>query len=514
MAYSGLVDHRGAPLPSLMAAGPEYESASTSRRLGDWGVSGIGPNSALSGPLSTIRSRARQVLRNNPTVSGGVDAAVSNLVGTDISPHWEIEDQAERELLQDLWSDSQQEMDFNGIYDFYGQVEQVAMAQYDGGECLARFRPMPASSGLLVPLQIQLMEGDHLDAAYHGIAPNGNEIRQGIEWTREGKRAAYWLYTEHPGEMGSSYFYSGERVRVPAADILHVFRPRRIGQNRGCPWLGPSLTTIYELEQFDDATLVRKKVAALFGVLFKTPAPTQSGIPQLPGTSALPAGISQGKNAEGVPVVALEPGLSARLKPGEEPFVVDPADVGDNYLPFVKNNWRQIARPMGITYEQLTGDLEGVSFSSIRAGLIEIRRLMEMLQVRILIHQYCRPVVRRWLDTAVLSGAWDIAVAKYMARRRYYYRIKWQPDGWDYVDPVKDRIAEQMDVRNGFDSRTAIVGRRGRDAWRVEKEIAADNQRADAAGLILDSDPRHTEKSGAIQTAETATAKEAVANAE
>jgi len=502
-----LLDHHGNPLPSSMMAAPDYEGASSSRRMGGWGLSSAGPNAVLSGPLSALRSRTRALIRNNPTVAGGVDSLTANLVGTDISPQWEIDDPTEREILQDLWADSQQELDYNEVYDFYGQIEQVARAQCDAGEALARFRPLPYDSGNLVPLQIQLLEADHLDAAYNGWAPNGNEIRMGIEWTRAGKRAAYWLFNEHPGEMALG-FYSGDRVRIPATEILHPFRPLRIGQARGCPWLASTLTKLHELDQFDDATLVRKKVAALYSVFF-----TSDKDPSCqPGHPASPAGKLQGKDDKGRSVVVLEPGLSCRLKPGESVTVADPGDVGDNYKDFVRHELRSVARAMGITYEQLSGDLEGVTYSSIRAGLIEIRRFLEMIQQRVLIHQFCRPVIRRWLDTAVLSGAWRIAAARYQKNRRYYWRIKWQPDGWDYVDPVKDRLAEQLDVRNGFDSRTSIIGRRGRDAHRVEKEIKAENGRADESGLIFDSDPRHTEKSGAIQAAEATTVKEAVTN--
>jgi capsid protein len=40
----------------------------------------------------------------------------------------------------------------------------------------------------------------------------------------------------------------------------------------------------------------------------------------------------------------------------------------------MRQQLRAIAMGMGITYEQLTGDLTNVNYSSIRAGLIEFRR--------------------------------------------------------------------------------------------------------------------------------------------
>ncbi|HQQ28657.1 MAG TPA: hypothetical protein PKY58_14155, partial [Syntrophales bacterium] len=68
--------------------------------------------------------------------------------------------------------------------------------------------------------------------------------------------------------------------------------------------------------------------------------------------------------------------------------------------------------------------------------------------------------------------------------------------------PVKDQLAEQMAVRNGFKSRSQVVAERGEDVETVDYEIAEGNRRADELGLIFDSDPRKTETSGAIQAVE------------
>ena len=70
--------------------------------------------------------------------------------------------------------------------------------------------------------------------------------------------------------------------------------------------------------------------------------------------------------------------------------------------------------------------------------------------------------------------------------------MKWIPQGFDWVDPLKDQQAQQMAVRNGFKSRAEVVSELGYDTEEIDQEIAADNARADQAGLILDSDPRQT----------------------
>jgi len=59
-------------------------------------------------------------------------------------------------------------------------------------------------------------------------------------------------------------------------------------------------------------------------------------------------------------------------------------------------------------------------------------------------------------------------------------------------------------IRAGLMSRSEAISAFGYDAEDVDREIAADNRRADDLGLILDSDPRHTSKDGGLATANAA----------
>ncbi len=486
-----ILDKTGTPYPpvsSMEAA--SYEGATTGR-LGDWGLNLAGPTNSLFNSITTLRGRGRDAYRNNPIARGGIDSFVSNLVGTDISPRWQLDNDEQKEELQELWADSIQEMDYYGTADFYGLQEGVCRSMVTDGEVIARMVDVPVSFGLLVPMQIQILEADHLDPAYNDISPAGNEIRYGIEWVK-GRRHAYWLEQEHPGES----FVTGKstaRVPVPAKDILHVFRPVRPGQARGASWLAPVLVKLREIDLYDDAEVVRKKAAALWGGFVYSDAPVQ-------GRNI---GGSVTSTTAGQQSIILEPGTFPVLQNGQKIEFSKTADVGNNYRDFLKVQFAMIARGLGITYEQLTGDLEGVTYSSIRAGLIEFRRLCETIQLRTLIFQFCRPAINRWIRTAVLNRVTTtISIKEYLANPRSFQRVEWQPDGWDYVDPVKDRIADALDVRHGFNSRTAIVSKRGRDIERVDRETRADSDRAKKLDLVYDSDPGQTTQSGTLQKVE------------
>lgn len=49
----------------------------------------------------------------------------------------------------------------------------------------------------------------------------------------------------------------------------------------------------------------------------------------------------------------------------------------------------------------------------------------------------------------------------------------------------------KLAIRAGLMSRSEAISAYGYDAEDVDREIAADNRRADEFGLVFDSDPRH-----------------------
>jgi lambda family phage portal protein len=317
-----------------------------------------------------------------------------------------------------------------------------------------------------VPLKLQVLESEHLDSSKDGVLANGNIIRSGIEFDKSGKRAAYYLFKEHPGESSLYAACNIMSVRIPASEILHIFKPLRPGQIRGEPWLSNVLLKLHDLDQYEDAELVRKKTAAMFaGFVTRLD----------PETDMFADQHDVGSDFHG-----LEPGTMQFLDPGEDVKFSSPADVGGTYEAFIKQQLRAISVGLGITYEQLTGDLSGVNYSSIRAGLVEFRRKCAALQHNLIVFQLCRPIWTRWIELAVLSDAVKILNDPTLSS------VKWIPQGFAWVDPLKEQNAQMHAVRCGFKSRAEVVSELGYDIEEIDAEIAADNQRAKEMGLNFD----------------------------
>ncbi|MGL1728859.1 phage portal protein, partial [Vibrio parahaemolyticus] len=62
------------------------------------------------------------------------------------------------------------------------------------------------------------------------------------------------------------------------------------------------------------------------------------------------------------------------------------------------STWLTLAASAGITYDQLTGDLRRANFSSLRAGKIEFRRLVEQFQWHTIVAMLLDPLWTRWCE--------------------------------------------------------------------------------------------------------------------
>ena len=77
--------------------------------------------------------------------------------------------------------------------------------------------------------------------------------------------------------------------------------------------------------------------------------------------------------------------------------------------------------------------------------------------------------------------------------------MRWIPQGFQWVDPQKEIAAVVLAIRAHLISRSEAIAEFGYDAETIDAAIAADNARMDRLGLVSDSDPRKTQRSGAAQ---------------
>jgi len=476
-----------------------FEAGEASRRLRHFQPSRAHLNTLIAAAGADITARARWLVRNNGYANNAIESWAGNVVGTGIKPSSLISDSALKAEVQRLWLDWTDESDAEGFTDFYGQQRRAAREVFIAGEVFLRFRPRRPEDGLVVPLQIQMLPSEMLPLHRNERGANGTIIRQGIEFDRIGRRVAYHFLRRHPGDVTDPGL-AGETVRVPASEVIHVIDPVDAGQLRGISRFAPGIVKLFLLDQYDDAELDRKKVAAMHALFITTPAPAE------------PFDVAESDGADGERTMDLQPGQVVMLEPGEEIQTSAPADVGQTYEPFQYRTLLQVSAALGIPYAYLSNDMLKANYSNSRLALLEFRRRIEAYQHAVMVWQICRRVWARWMDVAVLSGA--LAIPDYERHRRGYLGCAWLPPRWDWVDPLKDARAEIEQIEAGLKSRTQALAERGYDAEQVDAgdrrsasgQIAADRAREQRLGLVFGTAPSAPGEAPAPAEDETAAA--------
>ncbi|WP_114965604.1 phage portal protein, partial [Alkalilacustris brevis] len=354
-----------------------FDAGQHHRRLRGFRATRAHVNALIAGSGPDITARARWLVRNNGYAVNAVESWAANTVGDGIKPISKIGDVARKEEVQRLWLAWTDEADAEGLTDFYGLQRRAAREVFMAGEVFFRIRTRRAGDGLTVPLQLQMLPAEMLPLEQAGTAANGNVIRQGIEFDRIGRRVAYHFFRRHPGDSTDPGL-AGEVVRVPASEVIHVIDPVEGGQLRGVSKLAPAIVKLFLLDQYDDAELDRKKVAAMYAMFVTSPAPEN---PLAPAEDEdAPAGVE------------ISPGQIVRLDPGEDVTVGQPADSGATYEPFQYRTLLQISAALGIPYPYLANDMVKGNFSNSRLALIEFRRRVSAWQHSVMVWQLCRPV--------------------------------------------------------------------------------------------------------------------------
>ncbi|WP_457091386.1 phage portal protein [Microvirga sp. P5_D2] len=451
-----------------------YEASRLARRLRGWNAEKRNINALLTAGGDLLRARARQLCRENPYAANACESFVAAAVGTGIKPSSLIEDAALKATIQAAWLRWTDEADADGLTDFYGLQALAARAMFEAGECFIRFRPRRAEDGLSVPLQLQLLESEHLPFDHNETSPNGRVIRAGIEFDAIGRRVAYHFLRDHPGDYGTG-FGNLEKTIVPASEVMHLYRPLRPGQIRGQPGITPGMIRLYLLDQYDDAELDRKRVAAMFAGFITKPTAQDEG--PLKGDPSLMPDTS---------VAELEPGTMHVLLEGEDIKFSNPTEVGGSYEAFQYRSLLAIAAAVGLPYHAVTADVAKANYSSLRGAQVEFRRRMDQFQHATLIYQMCRPVWQRWFETAVLAGAISgLTTRRFTQEAAALTPAKWIPPKWDWVDPLKDRQAQALAEDRGWTARSDSIEAEGFDPEEVDARIKADQEREERLGIKL-----------------------------
>lgn len=420
--------------------------------------------------MSNVRAECRQLVRNNPNLSGAMREMPNNVVFKGIKPQVQLgEDEKaieEAKIIERLWDKWAKHVKLRRK-----KKQTVVHLWQDGGV----FWHFSISSTLhkrgIVPLNLELLEVDHLDTLKNEQLENGNVIKHGIEYNGEGFVVAYWLFEAHPGS--STGMLHGKIFRSKRCDAKYtilVSDPDRASQSLPIPRLASVVCTLRDFEQYQNFERLAARLAAAFSVVVKDSTTQNMSGRSLNGTTATASGQTLPKIP---PLEAfINPGSVTQLPEGKDLEIVNNPRPNTAYGDYSEVNLKSISTGTGQSYESFSNDFSDASFSSVRQAISKERRGY-MEQQQLLVEEACDPAWELWCEIGYLFDhlfAEDIPVS-------------WQTPGWEYVNPLQDanatKVLMEMGLENPFD---AAAGRGRNLEENITKAKRAKKLRA-AAGL-------------------------------
>lgn len=421
-------------------------------------------NAFIKAELITIRARSRELFRNDPYLKRFISLMKSNVIGVNgIELIPDGKNKAIKKALKQAWEEWAEfgGPDITGQHDLVSFLNLYLTSWLIDGEVFVRKHVGDVGNDLGFALEI--IDAALIDSTYSidNFNGSGNRITCGIEYSQSGRPVAYHL----SGKNGNDYYLVGSRAltRIPADQIMHRFTIEYPSQSRGIPAVAAAMFRLKMLSGYEEAEVTAARVAAAKMGFFTR--------------SAEGHGYEGEESEDGSRIMDAAPGTFEELDPGVNLETFDPQHPGANYGAFIKAVLRAIASGLGVSYNSLANDLEGVNFSSIRSSVLEDRELYKAAQNWI-IRSFLKPMFKDWREYAVLSGT--VRASDHRAIICY-----WQPRRWAWVDPVKDQKAAELAIALKTKSRSEVIRESGRDPVEVWREIQEEIELLESMGLDI-----------------------------
>lgn len=457
-----------------------FDAAQISRLTASWSVASPSADAEIMRALPALRARSRDLVLNNDYAKKFSQMCVTHIAGPQgFALQMQVPETLNNGKLLDDDANNAIENAFakwakRGVCEVSTRMSftmlqhSVIRAVMRDGEALIR-----RVRGYANPFRyaLQLVDIDRLDTERNqNDLPGGARIRMGVEMDAFGRPLAYHLKTAHPGEHAYAAA-TGIYERVPADQMWHLYIAERPEQTRGVPWMHAAMMRLHNLGGFEEAAVIAARVGASKMGFFETP----DGVADSLATDI---------DADGALYTSAEPGEFGVLPPGYKFQEYSPDYPHANYEAFVKACLRGVASGFGVSYNTLSNDLVGVSYSSIRTAVLEERDNWMCLQ-NWLVDAWLAELFEEWLQLALVAGQIRLPNGSPLPSQRFekFNTARWRGRRWQWVDPEKDINASIKAIEMGLKSRRQVVTDQGGDLEDTFTELAQEKLLAEKNGL-------------------------------
>lgn len=434
------------------------------------------PHSDINRNNATLRSRARSLYMGSPLATSAIKSLRTSVVGPGLHLHAKVDRKylglthekatdlnAEIEAEFELWASDKRAVDVMGLNDFY-ELQQIALIGWRcSGDIFCNLEMENPTVRRPYSLRLRLIEADRISTPgtyysstlfVYGINPHTkNRIYDGVEIDSKGKVVAYHIRNTYPREVST---VKSEWTRVLAVgevtgepNILHLMDAERPDQYRGVTCLAPAIESLLQLGRYLNSEEAAALLESYISLYITSKADSEGG----PALRAPGGYLDEDEDQRDPADYELGPGNVAFLEPGEEINAVEPKRPGTQFDPFIRSVATQIGAALEIPVDVLLKSYNS-SYSASRAALQDFWRKVRMDRDWFA-SDFCAEAYAVWFSEAVARGRIKAPGFFSDPRARMAYLChEWNGPAMPHLDPVKEAVAMEKMVKNGWVTNT------------------------------------------------------------
>ncbi len=443
-----------------------YRAAKDGKNTTPWLGGSQSADAEILTELPALRSRSREINRDDPIGSGLTNNFARNVIGTGLRPQARTASPNKNQVIEQVWAERS-----NRLYPaddlLHAEAQALLFAKVlEDGEILVKQGKRAGKPTRAV--WFEAIEADRLATPINAKPQDpAGEIRDGVEKDRYGRVVAYHVRKRHPGDtFQPPQADTSDFIRVPRWACRHLKITQRPGQSRGVPLFHAILQDLRDLDLLLLASLKRVQIAACLSVFIKS----EKALTNLMDVTAEKYGYKLDQ--------ALEPGMMFKLHPNEDVTTLLPNFPTPELEPFIIMIARRIGAALGVSWQVVLKDFAKSTYSSARTDLLESRQVYVWLQ--------------RWFIAKQLDWEWRVVLED--ARLRGDPRlagvtdadiqlVQWFGDGWRWIDPYKEAQANAVGLRTGQIVLEDLWIQDGKDPDVMRAKIEAQSKWLDSIGV-------------------------------
>jgi lambda family phage portal protein len=410
-------------------------------------------NAELREDYIAITLRARDLAKNNEMVNSYISLMIRNVLGAngftfnattyndDGTP-----DRIANKIIEEQWYDYTKS--FHKYVSADHQMNELEFDRHilfnflvDGEVFIRRVKDVESKYGI----RYEVLDALDVDTLYNVEYGKSPRVVMGIEIDDHYRPLAYWVRKNH----SANYYLQGERIRVPASEIIHLYRKQYADQVRGYTPLASCIQSLAGLETYKRAEINASLLSSCYMGIWEAKDSDADAYSQYDEEQI---------DDSGDVATELETNVFRFAPKGFSLKNIQSTHPNSNVGAFLKAMIKGIASSLGVSSNKLNSDYESVNYSSLRQANMEDIQAWKELQ-QFLIDGWKNIQFAEWLKCLLLSDLTNLPFSKYEKFLVHDFRGR----SWEYLDPQKEYAAIELKMKLKLTNPIMELERQGLD---------------------------------------------------